>query len=132
MGYIDDRLCSGRASISDNVALTVQEEMEIVASSSTHGEVSTREVACRTGISCTTVWVALRHALLCNAYKIQDHHKLARPLYETENIFGVGISKDDDWLCNVCGLTKPISHMEGLSYFTIVEFGLLKIPELLC
>ena len=46
--------------------------MEIVAL----GEVSTYEVARRTGIPYTVVWVALQYTLLCYPYNIQLHHEL--------------------------------------------------------
>ena len=64
---------TAKLTTSTNAAQTVQEKMEIEEDSSTHGEVSAREVACYTGIPCTFVWVALRCTLLCYLYKIQRH-----------------------------------------------------------
>lgn len=54
-GCLDDRPRSGRPSTRANAAETVQEEMETVAGSSMHGEVSARAVARCTGIPYTTV-----------------------------------------------------------------------------
>ncbi|GFT52365.1 DUF4817 domain-containing protein [Trichonephila clavipes] len=62
-GCLDDRPRSGRPSTWRNAAETVKDEMEIVAGSSMHGEVSARAVARRTGIPYTTVWLALRRTL---------------------------------------------------------------------
>ncbi|GFW59780.1 DUF4817 domain-containing protein [Trichonephila clavipes] len=60
---LDDRTRSGRPSTRRNTAETVKDEMETVAGSSMHGEVSARAVARRTGIPYTTVWLALRRTL---------------------------------------------------------------------
>ena len=61
---LDYRLRSGRPNTSANAAArTIQEEMEIVAGSSTHREVSSREVARRTGIPYTTLSEELRLTL---------------------------------------------------------------------
>ncbi|GFX81397.1 DUF4817 domain-containing protein [Trichonephila clavipes] len=59
----DDRPRSGRPSTRWNAAETVKDEMETVAGSSMHGEVSARAVARRTGIPYTTVWLALRRTI---------------------------------------------------------------------
>ena len=67
---------NGRLSTSANAGRTVQEEMEIVAGSSTHGEVSTREVSRNNGIPYSTVWVVLQRTLLSYPYKIERHHEL--------------------------------------------------------
>ncbi|GFU11564.1 DUF4817 domain-containing protein [Trichonephila clavipes] len=61
-----------------NAAETVKNEMETVAGSSMHGEVSILAVARRTGIPYTTVWLALRRTLRCYPYKIHRHHELLR------------------------------------------------------
>ncbi|GFT60859.1 DUF4817 domain-containing protein [Trichonephila clavipes] len=62
-GCLDDRPRSGRPSTRRNAAETVKDEIETVAGSSIHGEVSARAVARRTGIPYTTVWLALRRTL---------------------------------------------------------------------
>ncbi|GFX64674.1 RNA-directed DNA polymerase from mobile element jockey [Trichonephila clavipes] len=54
-GCLDDRPRSGRPSTRRNSDETVKDEMETVAGSSMHGEVSARAVARRTGIPYTTV-----------------------------------------------------------------------------
>ncbi|GFX68165.1 RNA-directed DNA polymerase from mobile element jockey [Trichonephila clavipes] len=54
-GCLDDRTRSGRPSTRRNTAETVKDEMETVAGSSMHGEVSARAVARCTGIPYTTV-----------------------------------------------------------------------------
>ncbi|GFV63996.1 RNA-directed DNA polymerase from mobile element jockey [Trichonephila clavipes] len=75
-GCLDDRPRSGRPSTRRNAAETVKDEMETVAGSSMHGEVSARAVARRTGIPYTTVWWALRRTLRCYQYKIHWPHEL--------------------------------------------------------
>ncbi|GFW03731.1 DUF4817 domain-containing protein [Trichonephila clavipes] len=72
----DDRPRSGRPSTRRNAAETVKDEMETVAGSSMHGEVSARAVARRIGIPYTTIWLALRRTLRCYPYKIYRHHEL--------------------------------------------------------
>ena len=72
-GFLDDRPRSSRPSTRRNAAETVQEEMETVAGSSMHGEVSVRGVVRRTGIPYITVWLALRCILRCYPYKIHRY-----------------------------------------------------------
>lgn len=104
-GCLDDGPRSGRPSTSANVAETVQEEMDIVAGSSTHGEVSAREVARRTGIPYSTVWVALRRTLRCYPYKIQRHQELLPGDFVKRRAFAEWafqkMAEDDDWLSKV-------------------------------
>ena len=52
-GCLNHRPRSGQLGISANAARPVQEEMEIVAGLSTHGEVRARENARLTGVPCT-------------------------------------------------------------------------------
>ncbi|GFV30305.1 RNA-directed DNA polymerase from mobile element jockey [Trichonephila clavipes] len=134
-GCLDDRPRSGRPSTRRNAAETVKDEMETVAGSSMHGEVSARAVARRTGIPYTTVWLALRRTLRCYPYKIHRHHELLPGDSVNRRAFAVWafqkMAEDDDWLSNFCcGPTKLISRSEGLSTPTTAEFGLLKILEL--
>ena len=60
---LDDRLRSVRSSTRRNAAETIDEEMETVAGSCMHGDISARAVARRTGIPCTTLWLTLRRTL---------------------------------------------------------------------
>ena len=55
MGCLVDRPHSGQPSMKRNAAETVEEEMETVAGSSMHREVSAHAIARRTGIPYTTV-----------------------------------------------------------------------------
>ena len=63
-GCLDDKLRSGQPNISANAVQTVQEEMEILAGSSMHGEVCACMFAHPTGTSYTTVLLALWCILL--------------------------------------------------------------------
>ncbi|GFV90883.1 RNA-directed DNA polymerase from mobile element jockey [Trichonephila clavipes] len=105
MGCLDDRPRSGRPSTRRNAAETVKNEMETVAGSSMHVEVSARAVARRTGITYTTVWLALRRTLRCYPYKIHRHHELLTGDSVNRRAFaGRGFQKmpeDDDWLSNL-------------------------------
>ncbi|GFT32786.1 DUF4817 domain-containing protein [Trichonephila clavipes] len=76
-GCLDDRPRSGRPSTRRNAAETVKDEMETVAGSSMHGEVSARAVARRTAAFHTLQfgW-PLRRTLRCYPYKIHRHHEL--------------------------------------------------------
>ncbi|KFM59537.1 hypothetical protein X975_19579, partial [Stegodyphus mimosarum] len=104
-GSLQDRLRSGRPSARHNAAETVQEEMQTVAGSSMHGEVSARAVARRTSIPYTTVWLALRRTLRCYPYKIHRHHELLPGDLVKRMAFAVWafqkMAEDDDWLSNV-------------------------------
>ena len=104
-GCLDDRPRTGRPSTRRNAAETVQEEMETVAGSSMHGEVSARAVARRTGIPYSTVWLALRRTLRCYPYKIHRHHELLPGDSVKRRAFAVWafqkMAEDDDWLGNV-------------------------------
>ena len=53
-GCLEDRFRNGRPSASANATKTVQEEMDVVAGSSTHEEVNTREITRCTGIPFST------------------------------------------------------------------------------
>ncbi|GFU58641.1 RNA-directed DNA polymerase from mobile element jockey [Trichonephila clavipes] len=101
-GCLDDRPRSGRPSTWRNAAETVKDEMETVAGSSMHGEVSVRAVARRTGIPYTTVWLALRRTLRCYPYKIHRHHELLPGDSVNRRAFAVWafqkMAEDDDWL----------------------------------
>ncbi|GFX20723.1 uncharacterized protein TNCV_77801 [Trichonephila clavipes] len=103
-GCLDDRPLSGRPSTRRNAAETVKDEMETVAGSSMHGEVSARTVARRTGIPYTTVWLALRRTLRCYPYKIHRHHELlpgdSVNRRATYRVFQK-MAEDDDWLSNL-------------------------------
>ncbi|GFV11914.1 uncharacterized protein TNCV_109621 [Trichonephila clavipes] len=103
-GTEDDRPRSGRPSTRRNAAETVKDEMETVAGSSMHGEVSARAVARRTGISYTTVWLALRRTLRCYPYKIHRHHELLPGDSVNRRALAVWafqkMAEDDDWLSN--------------------------------
>ena len=84
----------------------------IVAGSSTHGEVSVREIACRTGIPYTTVWIALRRTLLCYPYKIQHHHELLPGNFVKLRSFAGHFKRWRKMTIGClthCGPTKPIS-----------------------
>ncbi|GFV92937.1 uncharacterized protein TNCV_1693301 [Trichonephila clavipes] len=104
-GCLDDRPRSGRPSTRRNAAETVKDEMETVAGSSMHGEVSARAVARRTGIPYTTVWLALRRTLRCYPYKIHRHHELLPGDSVNRRAFAVWafqkMAEDDDWLSNL-------------------------------
>ncbi|GFW99641.1 uncharacterized protein TNCV_3418741 [Trichonephila clavipes] len=82
-GCLDDRPRSGQPSTRRNAAETVKDEMETVAGSSMHGEVSARVVARRTGIPYTTVWLAL------------------------------SIAEDDDWLSNLLWTDEAHFTLQG-------------------
>lgn len=113
-----------------------RENMEIVAVSSTHKEVSAHKVARSTVISYTRVRVALSHTLRCYPYKTQRPHELLPGDFLKRRAFAVGRFKI--WrkmtigYLKCCGQTKPISHSEGMSTPTTSEFGLPKILELSC
>ncbi|GFT57444.1 uncharacterized protein TNCV_4515411 [Trichonephila clavipes] len=104
-GCLDDRPGSGRPSTRRNAAETVKDEMETVAGSSMHVEVSARAVARRTGIPYTTVWLALRRTLRCYPYKIHWHHELLPGDSVNRRAFAVWafqkMAEDDDWLSNL-------------------------------
>ncbi|GFT86357.1 RNA-directed DNA polymerase from mobile element jockey [Trichonephila clavipes] len=104
-GCLDDRPRSGRPSTRRNAAETVKDEMETVAGSSMHGEVSARAVARRTGFPYTTVWLALRRTLRCYPYKIHRHHELLPGDSVNRRAFAVWafqkMAEDDDWLSNL-------------------------------
>ncbi|GFX90703.1 uncharacterized protein TNCV_3195211 [Trichonephila clavipes] len=104
-GCLDDRPRSGRPSTRRNAAKTVKDEMETVAGSSMHGEVSAHAVARRTGIPYTTVWLALRRTLRCYPYKIHRHHELLPGDSVNRRAFAVWtfqkMAEDDDWLSNL-------------------------------
>ncbi|GFU11546.1 DUF4817 domain-containing protein [Trichonephila clavipes] len=104
-GCLDDRPRSGRPSTRRNAAETVKNEMETVAGSSMHGEVSILAVARRTGIPYTTVWLALRRTLRCYPYKIHRHHELLPGDSVNGRAFVVWafqkLAEDDDWLSNL-------------------------------
>ncbi|GFX54001.1 DUF4817 domain-containing protein [Trichonephila clavipes] len=109
-GCLDDRPRSGRPSTRRNAAETVKDEMETVAGSSMHGEVSARAVACRTGIPYTTVWLALIRILRCYPYKIHWHHELLPGDSVNRRAFAVWafqkMAEDDDWLSNLLWTDK--------------------------
>ena len=79
--------------------------MEIAVGSSMSGEVSSREVAHRTSIPCTTVCAAVWRTLLCHPYKIQRHHELLPGDFVKRRAFAEWafqkMAGDDDWLSNV-------------------------------
>ncbi|GFW15805.1 uncharacterized protein TNCV_3583031 [Trichonephila clavipes] len=104
-GCLEDRPRSGRPSTRRNAAETVKDEMETVAGSSMHGEVSARAVARRTGIPYTTVWLTLRRTLRCYPYKIHRHHELLPGDSVNRRAFAVWafqkMAEDDDWLSNL-------------------------------
>ncbi|GFW76850.1 DUF4817 domain-containing protein [Trichonephila clavipes] len=91
---------SGRPSTSRNAAETVKDEMETVAGSSMHGEVSAPAVARHTGIPYTTVWLALRRTLRCYPYKIHRHNELLPGDFVNRRAFAVWafqkMVEDDD------------------------------------
>ena len=64
------------------------EEMEILAGSSTHGEVSAREVSSHSVIP-YTLWVPLGRTLQCYQYKVQHHHELLPGDFEKRRAFTV-------------------------------------------
>ncbi|GFT99002.1 uncharacterized protein TNCV_3793841 [Trichonephila clavipes] len=97
---LDDRPRSGRLSTRRNAAEMVKDEMETVAGSSMHGEVSAHAVARRTGIPYTTVWLALRRTLRCYPYKIHQHHELLPGDSVNRKVFQK-MAEDDDWLSNL-------------------------------
>ena len=104
--------------------------MEIIAGSSTHGEVSASELVCRTHILYSTVWVALRRTLLCYPYKIQHYHELLPGDFVKSTTFAVGHFKKRqnmtiDCLTS-CVPTKQISRFEDLSFPITSEYWLLK------
>ncbi|GFV12372.1 DUF4817 domain-containing protein [Trichonephila clavipes] len=104
-GCLDDRPRTDRPSTRWNAAETVKDEMETVAGSSMHGEVSARAVARRTGIPYTTVWLALRRTFRCYPYKIHRHHELLPGDSVNRRAFAVWafqkMAEDDDWLSNL-------------------------------
>ncbi|GFT11534.1 uncharacterized protein TNCV_2523491 [Trichonephila clavipes] len=104
-GCLDDRPRSGLSSTRRNAAETVKDEMETVAGSSTHVEVSARAVARRTGIPYSTVWLAVRRTLRCYLYKIHRHHELLPGDSVNRRAFVVWVfqkmAEDDDWLSNL-------------------------------
>ena len=135
-GCLDYRPHSGRPSTRGNAAETNEEEMETVAGSSMHREVNACAVACCTGISYITVWLAFRCTLRCYPYKIHRYHELLPGDLMKRREFVVWafkkMAEDNNWLYNVLWTTKLISCSEGLSSPTTAEFGLPKILELYC
>ncbi|GFU82361.1 DUF4817 domain-containing protein [Trichonephila clavipes] len=113
----DDRPRSGRPSTRRNAAETVKDEMETVAGSSMHGEVSARAVARRTGIPFTTVWLTLRHTLRCYPYKIHRHHELFPGDSVNRRAFAVWafqkMAEDDDWLSNLLWTDEAHFTLQG-------------------
>ncbi|GFU72160.1 DUF4817 domain-containing protein [Trichonephila clavipes] len=111
-GCLDDRPRSGRPSTLRNAAETVKEEMETVAGSSMHGEVSACAVARRTGIPYTTVRLTLRSTLRCYPYKIHRHHELLPGDSVNRRAFAVWafqkMAEDDDWLSNITVVETPL------------------------
>ncbi|GFT46894.1 uncharacterized protein TNCV_3989541 [Trichonephila clavipes] len=116
-GLLDDRPHSGRPSTRRNAAETVKDEMETVAGSSMHGEVSARAVARRTGIPYTTVWLALRRTLRCYPYKIHLHHELLPGDSVNRRAFAVWafqkMAEDDDWLSNLLWTNEAHFTLRG-------------------
>ncbi|GFX28253.1 DUF4817 domain-containing protein [Trichonephila clavipes] len=131
-GCLDDRPRSGRPSTRRNAAETVKDEMETLAGSSMHGEVSARAVARRTGILYTTVWLALRRTLRYYPYKIHRHHELIPGDSVIWRAFAVWafqkMAEDDYWLSNL--LWTDEAHFTLRESVNTAEFGLLKILEL--
>ena len=117
MVCLEDRPCSGRLSRSANAAQTVQEEMETVVGSSTHGEVSACEVTRCTGILYTTVWITLQHTLLCYPHKIQCHHELLPRYFVKLRAFAVWtfqkMAEDENWLSNELWTDKVHFILQG-------------------
>ncbi|GFX74915.1 DUF4817 domain-containing protein [Trichonephila clavipes] len=118
-GCLDDRPCSGRPSTRRNAAETVKDEMETVAGSSMHGEVSVRAVARHTGISYTTVWLAFRRTLRCYPYKIHRHYELLLGDSVNRRAFAVWafqkMAEDDDWLSNLLTVVETPLHDEKVT-----------------
>ena len=116
-GCLDNRPRSDRPSTSANAAWAVQKNIEIAADSSTHGEVSTREVACRTGILYTTVSVALWRSLQCYPYKMQLHHQRLSTDFVKRRAFAEWAFKkmanDDNWLSNVLSTDEDHFTLRG-------------------
>ena len=116
-GCFHDRPRSGRPSTSANSAQTPQEEVEIVTGSSTHGEVSAREVAHCAGIPFITLWIAVRRTLRCHPYKIQRHHELLSGNFVKRRVIDVCVfqkmAEDDNGLFNILWIKETPFTFRG-------------------